>query len=155
ADRESYAEGLLRVCRFHFEALACAAGVTGGDLKQRIVTIMSRPAPRTLGWTRKVLLAACGLAAIAGPIATGVINAPRVHAQESSAGVRFEVATVRASAPGRRGWALPPPQNGRLTTRNTPLKALIEEAYHLQSFQVIGGPDWMTSQGYDITAKAP
>ena len=38
---------------------------------------------------------------------------------------------------------------------NIPVVMLIRTAYGLQNDQVIGGPDWMRSEGFNITAKAP
>ena len=43
-EAEVYAESILNVCRFYVESpLTCVSGVTGSDLKQRIVRIMTAP----------------------------------------------------------------------------------------------------------------
>ena len=42
---------------------------------------------------------------------------------------------------------------GRLTTQNAPLMRLIQMAYSVQRFQIVGGPGWTNSEGYDIEAK--
>ena len=43
AKPQAYAEGILNVCKFYVESpLECVSGVTGADLKKRIVRIMSR-----------------------------------------------------------------------------------------------------------------
>jgi uncharacterized protein (TIGR03435 family) len=42
---------------------------------------------------------------------------------------------------------------GRLTSTDAPLLLLIQNAYRLQAFQVVGGPGWINSDGYDIEAK--
>jgi uncharacterized protein (TIGR03435 family) len=46
--------------------------------------------------------------------------------------------------------------HGRVVTENTPLRFLIGVAYKRRSgwFEILGGPGWMDSDGYDITAKA-
>jgi uncharacterized protein (TIGR03435 family) len=46
--------------------------------------------------------------------------------------------------------------HGRVITENTPLRFLIGVAYkrRLGWFEISGGPGWMDSDGYDITAKA-
>jgi uncharacterized protein (TIGR03435 family) len=44
---------------------------------------------------------------------------------------------------------------GRFTATNIPLKVLITNAYQLSFFQVIGGPDWVSADRFDIAAKAP
>ena len=46
----------------------------------------------------------------------------------------------------RSGWAA--------ATRNAPLTLLIQRAYGVQAFQVVGGPAWINTDGYDIEAKA-
>ena len=66
----------------------------------------------------------------------------------------FEVASVKptSSSPGPvRIEALP---GGRFVATNVTLRALIQTAYRLQPFQVIGGPSWLSSDRFDIVAKA-
>jgi uncharacterized protein (TIGR03435 family) len=43
---------------------------------------------------------------------------------------------------------------GRLTATNVTLKQLVLSAYDLQEFQLVGGPDWLTKDHFDIEAKA-
>jgi uncharacterized protein (TIGR03435 family) len=43
---------------------------------------------------------------------------------------------------------------GRFTATNVALRMLIRTAYQLQDFQIVGGPDWITSERFDIVAKA-
>ncbi len=43
---------------------------------------------------------------------------------------------------------------GMFNTENTPVKMLIAQAYGVKDFQVLGGPGWINSDGYTITAKA-
>jgi len=43
---------------------------------------------------------------------------------------------------------------GRFTATNVPLRMLIRNAYQLQDSQLVGGPDWMNDERYDINAKA-
>jgi bla regulator protein blaR1 len=42
---------------------------------------------------------------------------------------------------------------GRFNTINTPVRVLITFAYQIQNFQVVGGPDWVGSDRFDIVAK--
>ena len=73
---EVYAESILKVCEFCVESpLACVSGVTGADLKQRIVEIMTERVVRKLGPGRKLLLVAVGLAVVAAPILLGQVKA--------------------------------------------------------------------------------
>jgi bla regulator protein BlaR1 len=81
-----YAESILKTCEYCVESpLACISGVTGADLKQRIIRIMTRGPEAKLGLARKLLLAAIGLAAVAGPVVAGLVRAPLAGAQSSPA----------------------------------------------------------------------
>ncbi len=42
---------------------------------------------------------------------------------------------------------------GRLVAHNAPVTMLIQRAYSLQSWQLVGGPAWVSQEGYDIEAK--
>jgi bla regulator protein BlaR1 len=87
SERQVYAEGILKVCEFCLASpLACMSGVAGGDLKKRMVHIMTERMLHKLDFGRKLLLGAAGLAAVAGPIAFGLVNANPTRA-ESAAGL--------------------------------------------------------------------
>ena len=66
----------------------------------------------------------------------------------------FEVASVKPNKTGAPGgsFVMPP---GRFTATNIPLKVLITNAYQLSFFQVVGGPDWVSTERFDIAATAP
>src|SRR5258708_27570057 len=55
--------------------LPCVSGMTGADLKRRIVRIMSERVARKLDFSRKLLLAAAAILAVAAPIVAGVLHA--------------------------------------------------------------------------------
>lgn len=42
---------------------------------------------------------------------------------------------------------------GRFVAGNAPVTFLIQRAYAVQSFEVAGGPSWISTDGYDIEAK--
>ena len=89
SERQVYAEGILKVCEFCLASpLACMSGVAGGDLKKRMVNIMTERMLHKLNFGRKLLLSATGLAAVAGPIAFGLVTAPPTRA-DSAAGSAF------------------------------------------------------------------
>ena len=72
-----YLEGILKVCRFHTASpLPCVSGVTGGDVKRRLRTIIAGSIAQELSGPRRAALAIIGLAALAAPIAIGVLIAP-------------------------------------------------------------------------------
>jgi bla regulator protein BlaR1 len=141
-----YASAILSVCRFYLESpLACVAGVTGGDLKRRIATIMTaRTAVRLRPW-HKLLLAAAGIAALAGPVLVGM---------QAENGLKFEVATIKPSkggGGGRGGLEILP--GGGLHMAGTTVKQLIAFAYGVTEAEISGGPAWISSSTYDILGK--
>lgn len=123
ADPHVYAEGILNVCRFYLESpLVYASGVTGADLKKRLEKIMESHIARNLDWRRKLLLAIAGTAAVAVPIAAGILNASARAQSQNSATLKFEVASVKANksapylSPGQpspaHGGVMPPTRGG-------------------------------------------
>jgi TonB family protein len=82
---EIYAESILKTCEFCVASpVACVSGVTGADLKQRIVRIMTRRSVDKLGFLKKLLLVAIGTGAVAVPIITGLIQVPVATAQAAA-----------------------------------------------------------------------
>jgi uncharacterized protein (TIGR03435 family) len=67
----------------------------------------------------------------------------------------FDVATIKPSDPAEQGWTIRQGNGGAnvLTTVNTTLADLIAFAYNVHARQVTGGPSWMDSDKFDITAK--
>ncbi|MFC5862983.1 TIGR03435 family protein [Acidicapsa dinghuensis] len=154
-EAEVYAEGILNVCKFYVESpLACAAGVTGSDLKQRIVRIMTQTVAQKLGPGRKLMLGVAAILVLCLPVVFGLMHALRVQAQTELANLpQFEVATVKPSHPSddQQSLLLSP---GRFTMENMPIKELIRFAYGLKSEdQLSGVPAWAASDRFDIVAK--
>jgi uncharacterized protein (TIGR03435 family) len=165
-----YAESILKVCEFYLASpVACAAGVTGGELKKRIEGIMTNQFARNLSHGKKMLLASAAILAAAGPVVLGVIGSPvgqalaqRAPARKTAgaAGPSFEVASVRLSDPK----AAAQPANvrerglvgvgGRFDMPRINLTYLVMRAFDVESRQ-ISGPNWMNEQTYDVFATAP
>jgi bla regulator protein blaR1 len=86
---------------------------------------------------------------------------PALRAQAPPAGESnpsFEVASIKQSKTTGRGVFRAGrglQASGRYVATNLTVKALIQNAYDLQNAQLIGGPDWLETDGYDIEAKAP
>ena len=149
-----YAESILRTCQFYVESpLVCISGVTGSDLKRRVEQIMKNDAQAALTVLKRVVLYAAMIAAIAIPVGIGIVTSPRVAAQivaPTADSPTFEVASIKANAtPGRRGGGGGP---GRVNMVGMPVRQLIAQSYEIHDSQIIGGPDWLGSQGYDINA---
>jgi len=64
---------------------------------------------------------------------------------------RFEVATIKANRV--RISALNKAGN-RFVATGQPLRSLIAEAYRVRNFQILGGPNWIDDDQWDIEAKA-
>jgi bla regulator protein BlaR1 len=148
-----YVQGILKVCRFYTQSpLPCISGVTGADIKKRLRAILAGGIARELSGGKKVTLATIGLAALAVPILIGVLNAPAIRAQNAPATTpKFEVASIKPT--GSRGGGSMRPWPGRLTA-SAPLRVLMEAAYHVQPFQIVGGPEWIRSDQYEMDARA-
>ena len=167
SDRQIYAETILKICEFCVgSALACVSGVTGADLKNRIARIMTERVARQLDFSRKLLLSAAGLVAVAVPIAIGLLSATQTRAQsqaQSTATIvpKFEVASIKPSngIPMAGFEIVGKPFTGimwkadRLMATNFTLRGLIRVAYAVQDEQISGGSDWINSEGFDIDAK--
>jgi uncharacterized protein (TIGR03435 family) len=67
----------------------------------------------------------------------------------------FEVADVHLSAPGAKPGDAVDPAGGRVELRASTMLDLVSYAYRVDQANVIGGPPWLTSDRFDIVAKAP
>jgi uncharacterized protein (TIGR03435 family) len=75
-------------------------------------------------------------------------------AQSATPRAEFEVASIKPNTSGNGMIMIRPPVGGRFTATNVRLKMLVGLAYKVQDFDISGGPAWINSDGYDITAKA-
>jgi uncharacterized protein (TIGR03435 family) len=71
----------------------------------------------------------------------------------------FDVASIKpanafAARPGRLGSVNVVVMPGRLVARNATVKDLVRDAYSVDDYQVFGGPAWMSSDRFDVEAKA-
>ena len=104
---EIYAEGLLRTCRFCVEsALACAAGVTGGELRARVQNILRQPAVRRLSAGGKLLLGAACVGMVTVPLCFGLAYPMRTFA-------RLPLTAVAQAVPPPPPPAPPPPEQAQ------------------------------------------
>lgn len=77
------------------------------------------------------------------------------HAQ-SPAPATFDVASVktnRSAAPFRMGPVLQP--GGRVMATNVTLRDLVRVAFAVEDAQLVGGPDWIDSDRFDLDARGP
>jgi bla regulator protein BlaR1 len=115
---------------------------------------MTQRVAQKLGRGRKLLIASFGAAAIAGPLAFGLMNAPQSQPSEASQKkLAFEVASIKPDKSGDQGiWIRD--SHGRFSAHGITPIVLIQNAYDLRRFQITGGPSWINSDKFDIEAKA-
>lgn len=78
---QAYAESILKVCELCIESpLTCVSGITGADLKCRVVQIMTAATARKLGVGARLLLVATGMIVVAAPLMLGQMRGARVVA---------------------------------------------------------------------------
>jgi uncharacterized protein (TIGR03435 family) len=94
-----YAEGILKICeRYAASPFPFSAGVTGGNLRERIEEIMTNCSRPRLSVGKKLLLAAAGMLAVILPVAVGVADGQSSGMSwEAAAGGKrtFEVSSVK------------------------------------------------------------
>ena len=79
-----------------------------------------------------------------------------VGAQTTPTGtLAFEVASVKPNKSGDGRAMIGMAPGGRFTATSVPLRLLMQVAHSVQPFQIVGGPDWLGSDRFDIVAKAP
>jgi bla regulator protein blaR1 len=157
-ERQVYAESILKTCEFCLGSpLACVSGITGADLKERIVHIMTRRVARRMDFGKKLLLAVAALVAIALPMAFGAIHAAqlssRTQVEDADSKLpKFEVATIRLNKSSDIGTRFAFTPDG-FTATNVLLTMLLKLAYGVEENQIVGLPRWVKSERFDITAK--
>jgi beta-lactamase regulating signal transducer with metallopeptidase domain len=160
-----YAEGILQVCKLCVESpLACVSGVTGANLRRRIEAIMTNRIGHRLNRAHKFLLASAGIAALAVPVVIGIGRAPAVQAQSPAASpLQFEVASLKPNKGCENRPMSFNPSPGRLDIPCFNLHDLVQTAFGVygdgvrmnpQPFHIEGGPSWMQSEYYALSAKA-
>ena len=77
---------------------------------------------------------------------------PRLPTMAADANPSFEVATIKPSKPDQQGKGLMVRGN-KFVTLNTTMSDLICFAYEVQQKQIVGGPDWMDTDKFDIAAQ--
>lgn len=174
---EVYADGILTACRFCVEApLPCISGISGADLNQRIVSLMTLRI-RRLGALDKIALASLAVIGLTAPVALGLTRLTPLYDQILHATgplPSFEVATIRPSKrplpppPGEqvireRVEILPAAGSGMQTSDRIQFvgqaELLIAWAYNLpagsERSRIIGSPAWASNEenSYEVQAK--
>ncbi len=83
-------------------------------------------------------------------IASFLFSFALAFAQAPAARPEVEVASVKRNLSGSRPWLVPP--GGQFTATNVTLRQLIGVGWPQE---VSGGPSWVVTDGYDVSAIAP
>lgn len=105
---------------------------------------------------KTAIWAGIGAIAIAASVADGMRVVPLLHAQSAppADAPAFEVASVKPNKSGTPFIQLGGGP-GQFNATNVPLRLLIQNAYQVQPFRLIGGPGWIGEDRFDIRAKPP
>jgi uncharacterized protein (TIGR03435 family) len=84
-----------------------------------------------------------------------VITAGASFGQVPPPASTFDAASVKPSKPGdTRGSTFQFTPGGGLSITNSTLRDIIETAYSVRDFQILGEPGWLNSERYDISARS-
>ena len=67
----------------------------------------------------------------------------------------FDVASVKLHTSDDQRVMMVAQPGGRFVAANIPLRLLIRTAFQLQDDQIVGGPNWLATDRFDIEARAP
>ncbi len=82
-----------------------------------------------------------------------VFTACLTFAQPATGPTAFEVASIRPGNPDSRLLRALITPGGNLRAENVTLRTLIEDAYQMKPFQLIGGPRWIDDDKFAVLAK--
>jgi len=87
-------------------------------------------------------------------LAVVAATAVGLQAQAPETRQAFDVASIKRETGVSSGVTFAARAGGTLTVINNPLTNVIDNAYGIRRYQLIGGPDWINSDRYNIQAKA-
>jgi uncharacterized protein (TIGR03435 family) len=82
-----------------------------------------------------------------------LLRSLEICGQSTAPAPAFDVASVKPSNPDARGSNFTFNGGAGLTIENGTLQRIIEMAYDVRHFQVVGGPGWINSDHYNLSAK--
>jgi len=147
-DAFTYARALTELESYRPAHLHAAIAANGGSLANRIARLLGYSKPSVRNNIGPDVIAVAVLLAVG---AYGLFG-------QSADPPRFAVASIKRNpSPEQLTMAAPMGvgyrPGGRLVAGNAPVAMLIQRAYSVEPFQVLGGPSWIHTDGYDIEAK--
>ena len=122
------------------------------DLAKRVNSVLNSRQRRGRVGLLSVALT-CGAATALVVAISPVILVDRARAQSPAELPTFEVASVRVNHSDVRRFSFNPRKDG-FSAANVSLRMLVEYAYRVQDFQILGGPSWLSSTRFDVEARA-
>ncbi len=175
---EVYAEGLLKACRFCAESpLICVSGITGADLKDRIVRIMAEHLVQKMDLSKKLLLGGVAFVSLAIPVALGLsakldtatttnVDSPSQFEKPATTSkdpavdlAPLAVASIRQVAAADNDPMAMNFSDVGVTFRSVAIAWIVHQAFSPQPTLsmdddlILGLPGWTRSERYDIRAK--
>jgi bla regulator protein blaR1 len=98
-----------------------------------------------MGLGRLLLLAVLGIL---------VISIPALAQTSSETKPSFEVASIKPYNSATMGMSIAIQPGGRFVATGIPFRFLMTYAYRVRDFQILGGPSWISSDRWDIQARA-
>jgi hypothetical protein len=145
-----YAESILQVCRLGVTAkFAGMAASSGGDLCQRMTSILSKERAAPIDNPRFALLLGVALTLCYGPIVAGVAAGAAREAIDGD--IEFETIALSPSTPAWWRDAEFDAASGRVKLAHVSLRDLISMAY--PASRVNGDPELIDRIHYDIDAR--
>jgi uncharacterized protein (TIGR03435 family) len=165
AKPEAYAESILKVCAFCMEPpTPCVSGVSGADLKDRILRIMTGRSGRKMTFAKKAALYSSAALILAVPIGFGVVHgqsnlSPTVASPQSNLSTqnlpKYDIASIKPyktdDGPAMRVMMQITPDG--VSLHGVPLRMLLQQGFGLEQDRIVGEPSWTDSSRYDIEAK--
>jgi bla regulator protein blaR1 len=167
---DAYAEALLKTCRFCVGSpLPCTSGVTGADLKKRVVGIMTARGLMRMTWPKRMLVGAAALCVAAVPVILGQLNVSTDWEKTAGGKMAFEVASVKENKSGVSASNMPAsnvpldaqnlygPTGGLFSAANFPLLEYMRFAYKMTPEQdpaLMSQVPWANTNRWDIEGRA-
>ncbi len=156
----TYADSILKVCAFCLESpLSCIVGVSGSDLRKRVLRITSHRSGRTLTLGHRTLLLAASVSVIILPIGFGVVrgqssteNSRMPKSNTTHEVPQFDVVSIKPTAPNEDNTLFQYLADST-SFRAAPVRIVLQTVFGVDDSRIIGAPSWVSTNRYDIEAK--
>ncbi len=164
-DGPSYAAQLVDLAarQFSTHAQSALGMASRSDLSVRVSAILddrqqrgragSRPAAAIAATVALVLLGISPLRAVApvrSPMSARLLQSPAPAV--AGGAPAFDVISIKRNIDPNSATLFALPVGGRLRLVNQTARMLINSSYGIQDYQIIGGPDWLRTERFDIDA---